>query len=81
MHVWHHLADRGEYARGLAAALRPGGRLFIVDFSPSAHRGPPTSMRLAPEAVIAELEGAGLEARVSPIALPDQYIVEGHKRP
>jgi arsenite methyltransferase len=81
MHVWHHLADRGEYARGLAAALRPGGRLFVVDFSPTAHRGPPASMRVAPEAVVAVLEGAGLSASVSPIAVPEQYIVEARRRP
>lgn len=81
VHVWHHLADRGEYARGLAAALRPGGRLFVVDFSPTAHRGPPANMRVAPEAVIATLEGAGLSAKVSPIELPDQYIVDARRRP
>jgi SAM-dependent methyltransferase len=77
VHVWHHLADHGEYARGLAAALRPGGRLLVVDFSPTAQRGPPASLRVAPETVLAALEGAGLSASVSPIALPDQYIVEG----
>ena len=63
VHVWHHLADGGECTRGLAAALRPGARLFVVDFSPTARRGPPASMRVAPEAVIAALEGAGLSAR------------------
>jgi len=77
--VWHHLANRGEYARGLATALRPGGRLFVVDFNPTAHRGPPANMRVAPEVVIAELEGAGLSARVSAIALSDQYIVEARR--
>jgi len=77
VHVWHHLADRTEYARRLAHALRPDGRLFIVDFGPSAERGPPVSMRVAAEMVVAELERAGLSARVSPVALPDQYIVEG----
>jgi len=81
VHVWHHLADLGECARGLAAALRPGGRLLVVDFSPTADRGPPASMRVAPEAVIAALERAGLSASVSPIALPDQYIVEARRRP
>jgi SAM-dependent methyltransferase len=81
VHVWHHLSGRGEYARGLAAALRPGGRLLIVDFSPAADRGPPASMRVAPKTVIAELEGAGLSASVSPIAPPDQYIVEARRLP
>jgi len=81
VHVWHHLADCGEYARDLAAALRPAGRLFVVDFSPTAQRGPPASMRVAPEAVIATLEGAGLSARVSPVMLADQYIVEARLQP
>lgn len=75
VHVWHHIAEREEYARQLALALRPGGRLFIVDFSPDAKRGPPASLRVSPEAVIVTLERAGLTARVSSTALPDQYIV------
>jgi arsenite methyltransferase len=79
VHVWHHLGDRACYARDLASALRPGGRLLIVDFSPAAHRGPPMHMRLAPETIIAELASAGLTAKVSPIGLPDQFIVEARK--
>lgn len=81
VHVWHHLAHGSKYARGLAAALKPRGRLFVVDFSLTAQRGPPVSMRVAPEAVIAALEDAGLSAEVSTIALPDQYIVEARRRP
>jgi arsenite methyltransferase len=79
VHVWHHLGDRASYARDLAAALRPGGRLLVVDFSPAARRGPPIHMRLAPEALVTELAAAGLAAQVSPIALPDQYIVEARR--
>lgn len=81
VHVWHHLTERREYARALSSALRPGGRLFVVDFSPGADHGPPASMRLAPEVIIAELESAGLSASVSPIAPPGQYIVEARLRP
>jgi SAM-dependent methyltransferase len=76
VHVWHHVAEREEYARQLALALRPGGRLFFVDFGPDADLGPPASLRVSPEAVIATLERAGLAARVSPTRLPDQFIVE-----
>ncbi|MCY0987164.1 class I SAM-dependent methyltransferase [Nannocystis sp. ILAH1] len=81
VHVWHHLDDRERHARELAAALRPGGKLMIVDFSMAGHRGPPAHMRVPPEVVVAELASAGLSARVLPLALPDQYIVEGRREP
>jgi arsenite methyltransferase len=81
VHVWHHLEERVDYARSLATALRPGGRLFIVDFSPAARRGPPEHMRLGSERVVAELEAAGLSAKVSSVVLPDQYVVEARLAP
>ena len=81
VHVWHHLPGRIALARELAAALRPGGRLFVVDFSVTAHRGPPPGMRLPPEAIIADLEAAGLSARLSTTVISDQYIVEGRRQP
>jgi predicted methyltransferase len=77
--VWHHLDDRVGYARDLSAALRPGGKLFIVDFHLTAHHGPPMHMRLAPETIIADLAAAGLIATLSPVALPDQYIIEARR--
>ncbi|MEO6774830.1 MAG: class I SAM-dependent methyltransferase [Kofleriaceae bacterium] len=78
--VWHHVADRVGYARGLAAALRPGGRIAIVDFTREATRIPAAHPRVAPEAAIAELRAAGLDASLSPTKLPDQYIVIGTRR-
>lgn len=76
VHVWHHLANRSDYARSLAAALRPGGRLFIVDFSRTAERGPPPHLRVAPEQVLAELTAAGFAPSLAAVALPDQYVVD-----
>lgn len=73
--VWHHLEDRVGYARALAAALRPGGALLVVDFTLDAERGPPKQMRLAPDAIVGDLRAAGLTADVSPTALPDQFVV------
>lgn len=74
--VWHHIEDRVAYARDLAAALRPGGRVVIVDFRLDATKGPPPAMRLPPEKIVADLTAAGLVAKVSAVALPEQYIIE-----
>ena len=81
VNVWHHLADRVGYARDLSAALRPGGKLFVVDFSLTASHGPPMSLRLAPEAIMADLTAAGLTVNLSSVVLPDQYIIEAHRGP
>jgi len=78
--VWHHIADRARYAKGLAAALRPGGQVAIVDFTQDATHGPPRAHRLAPEVIIADLQGAGLDASLSPTRLPEQFIVIGTRR-
>jgi len=78
--VWHHIGSRVEYARGLASALRPGGQILIVDFTLDSSRGPPKQHRLLPDAVIADLRAAGLDAALSTTKLPDQYIVIGKLR-
>lgn len=81
VHVWHHLPNRGAFAHDLSAALRPGGRVFVVDFAVTAGRGPPASMRVSPESIILDLEAAGLTARVSAVVVPDQYIIEARREP
>ncbi len=80
VNTWHHVSDRGPYAERLRGALRPGGAVLVVDFTLEAEHGPPPSMRLAPEAVLAELRGSGLEARVLDESLPDQYAVLANRR-
>lgn len=81
VHVWHHLADRVAYARDMAAALAPGGKLLVVEFDPSADRGPPAHLRVAPDELIADLEAVGLAAELSSVPLPDQYILEASAKP
>lgn len=78
--VYHHLEDPQGYFRKLAAQLRPGGRVVVVDFekdAPNDVPGPPPEMRVARETLVADLERAGFElVRADGDILPHQYIVE-----
>ncbi len=78
--VWHHLSDRRAYAAKLARALRPGGRVAVVDFELTAKMGPPPQHRLAPEVLAEELRSAGLAVEVAKESLPEQYVVIASRR-
>jgi len=77
--TWHHIAQREAYAAKLAAALAPGGRVAIVDFTQETRRGPAPAHRVRPEQVARELEAGGLVAHIAAEDLPDQYVVVGEK--
>ncbi len=74
--TWHHVGDRVAYGKQLAAALKPGGAVFVVDFTLETAKGPPRHHRLAPAQVIDELAKAGFKAAVVEVGLPDQYVVK-----
>ncbi len=78
--TWHHIANRAAYASLLAAALKPGGEVIIVDFRRDAQRGPPPEHRIAPEEVARELSAGGLAAHVTDTGLPEQYVVVATRR-
>jgi SAM-dependent methyltransferase len=76
--TWHHIDDRPDFAKKLAAALKPGGAVFIVDYTLESPHGPPQHARLAPEAVGRDLASAGLTIEVIQNAgLAHQYVVRG----
>jgi len=62
--VYHHIDTREQYFRRVRAALKPGGRVAIID----AHRIPP-------EQVKQELAGAGFELAQEHAFLRDQYFL------
>lgn len=78
--VWHHIPERVAYAKKVAAGLKPGGKVFIVDFKLDAKHGPPPHHRLPAETILGELHDAGLESHTVVTSLPEQYIVSGERR-
>jgi ubiquinone/menaquinone biosynthesis C-methylase UbiE len=77
--VWHHLEDRVAYAKKLRRALKPGGRVCIVDAHHDAPEGPPAELRLSAKTVLAELNSSGFDANVV-LRLPKQFVVLAQPR-
>lgn len=73
--AYHHIDQRDRYFAKLRGSLRPGGRLAIIDFRPDSPAGPPKSVRIAPERVVAELKAAGYTLTQEHGFLPHQYFL------
>ena len=74
--VIHHIGGRPEYLRRLARALRPGGRVVIIDFyKKPLPVGPPVEVKLTAEEVTAELRAAGFRLARQFDFLPYQYFL------
>ena len=76
--VYHHIDDRERYFRRLAASLKPGGRVAVIDFRMDSPDGPPRSARIAPDRVKAELKSAGYVLHREHEFLPNQYFLVFH---
>ncbi len=73
--VYHHIDDRVGWFGRLSEAMRPGGRLIIVDFKPGdIPVGPPEHARIPEAQVTEELEAAGWSLVASPDPLPYQFV-------
>jgi ubiquinone/menaquinone biosynthesis C-methylase UbiE len=74
--VLHHIENRAAYYPKLAKALKPGGRVVVIDFyKKDLPVGPPPSMKLSDEEVITELRNAGFTLSKRLDILPYQYFL------
>ncbi|MDO8595929.1 MAG: class I SAM-dependent methyltransferase, partial [Sulfuricaulis sp.] len=73
--VFHHVAGRVQYFRGLRNSLKRGGRVAIIDYKKDSPMGPPANERIAPDGVKAELHAAGYVLAKEYDFLPNQYFL------
>ena len=72
----HHLDDRIAYFRRLRSALRPAGRVAVIDWKAGELPvGPPPDHRVARDLVVEEMKEAGFHLREEPTVLPHQYFL------
>lgn len=74
VNTYHHIEKRPAYFAKLAASVRPGGRLVIIDFTQATQMGPPVDHRVPPERVKAELAEAGWAFQAAHDFLPEQFF-------
>jgi len=73
--TYHHIDGRTAYFSALRKALRPGGRLAVVDFKPGdLPVGPPPDHRIAQSKVVSELTASGWEQQPTKDLLPYQFV-------
>jgi ubiquinone/menaquinone biosynthesis C-methylase UbiE len=75
--TYHHIEDREVYLRKIRKALKPDGRIIIIEFNKEGDIpvGPPSQMRLSKDSVRKELQAAGLSVTETPVSLPYQYML------
>jgi SAM-dependent methyltransferase len=76
VNTWHHVKKRPAYLQKLDRALKPDGRVVVIDFHKTELPvGPPLRQKLSREEVVAEFEEAGWRLVTDSAALPFQYLL------
>ena len=74
--AYHEIEDRVTLLANVARALKPQGRIGVIDFrAEGGGPGPDLDERVAPELVIADAQRAGLRVVGNETFLPYQYFL------
>jgi SAM-dependent methyltransferase len=74
--TYHHIDDRLRYFERVKRALKPGGRLAVIDFlKKPIPVGPRPDHKIPREHVVGELETVGFRLVEEPDLLPYQYFL------
>jgi len=74
--TWHHIDARERYLGKIAAGLKPGGTVTIVDFKKGDFPvGPPNAHKLPAQAVVEEFTDGGWTVVKRIEDLPYQYLL------
>lgn len=75
VNTYHHIEARPVYFAKLAASLKPGGRLALIDFTRASTMGPESAEKVPADQVEAELKEAGYTLAASHTFLPEQFFL------
>jgi ubiquinone/menaquinone biosynthesis C-methylase UbiE len=77
--LWHELDDCNAALRDAHRALKPGGRIAILDWRPDVEpaAGPPLEHRLTPAHAVEHLRAAGFEAMAPSNVGRYSWLVQG----
>ena len=73
--TYHHIPDRVAYFNALKTALKPGGRLAIIDFRKDSPSGPPVEFRFTADEITTELARSGYALQTTHDFLPRQMFL------
>ena len=74
--TYHEIAQPIDFMKKIKSALKPHGRLAILEFSDESPIGPPLKVRLPEDLVINELKQAGFAlSQKYNFLLPYQYLI------
>lgn len=74
--TWHHVDNRSAYLAKLRRMLKPGGQVVMIDFQKrELPLGPPVTMKIARDDLIAEMQSGGFKLVREFDFLPYQYFL------